>query len=134
MSEARTVVVLAAGEGKRMRSSLPKVLHPLLGRTLLGHVLHAAEPLGASRSVVVVGVGAEQVIAYLTQVAPQAEAVLQAEQREQEHSHGRRWCRHLLKRVNLQFRVIWRNRPHFVREQLHLCEVLHRLDQRVFLS
>ena len=39
---ARTVVVLAAGEGKRMKSATPKVLHPLLGRTLLGHVLAAA--------------------------------------------------------------------------------------------
>ena len=40
---SRTVVVLAAGEGKRMKSATPKMLHPLLGRTLLGHVLHAAE-------------------------------------------------------------------------------------------
>jgi bifunctional UDP-N-acetylglucosamine pyrophosphorylase/glucosamine-1-phosphate N-acetyltransferase len=38
----RTVVVLAAGEGKRMKSATPKVLHPLLGRTLVGHVLVAA--------------------------------------------------------------------------------------------
>jgi bifunctional UDP-N-acetylglucosamine pyrophosphorylase/glucosamine-1-phosphate N-acetyltransferase len=81
MSEARTVVVLGAGEGKRMRSALPKVLHPLMGRTLLGHVLHAAEPLGAKRSIVVVGHGAEQVTAYLAQVAPDAEPVLQADQR-----------------------------------------------------
>src|SRR5262245_15541863 len=80
MSEARTVVVLAAGEGKRMRSSLPKVLHPLLGRTLLGHVMHAAEPLGAKRSLVVVGQGAERVTEHLTLVAPYAETVLQAEQ------------------------------------------------------
>jgi bifunctional UDP-N-acetylglucosamine pyrophosphorylase/glucosamine-1-phosphate N-acetyltransferase len=86
MSEARTVVVLAAGEGKRMRSTLPKVLHPLLGRTLLGHVLNAAEPLQAKRSIVVVGHGAEQVTAYLAQVAPDARAVLQAEQRGTGHA------------------------------------------------
>jgi bifunctional UDP-N-acetylglucosamine pyrophosphorylase/glucosamine-1-phosphate N-acetyltransferase len=86
MSEPRTVVVLAAGEGKRMRSALPKVLHPLLGRTLLGHVLHAAEPLRAKRQIVVVGQGAEQVTAYLAQVAPDAEAVLQAEQRGTGHA------------------------------------------------
>ena len=86
MSEDRTVVVLAAGEGKRMRSALPKVLHPLLGRTLLGHVLHAAEPLEAKRSLVVVGVGAEQVASYLAEVAPEAEAVLQAEQRGTGHA------------------------------------------------
>jgi 2-C-methyl-D-erythritol 4-phosphate cytidylyltransferase len=36
---ARTVIILAAGEGKRMRSPVPKVLHELLGRTLVGHVL-----------------------------------------------------------------------------------------------
>ena len=39
MTEERTVIILAAGEGKRMKSALPKMLHPLLGRTLLGHVL-----------------------------------------------------------------------------------------------
>ena len=44
---SRTVIVLAAGEGKRMKSALPKVLHPLLGRTLVGHVLAAAQPLAA---------------------------------------------------------------------------------------
>ncbi|MEU7569954.1 bifunctional UDP-N-acetylglucosamine diphosphorylase/glucosamine-1-phosphate N-acetyltransferase GlmU [Micromonospora sp. NPDC049240] len=76
----RTVVVLAAGEGKRMKSSLPKVLHPLLGRTLLGHVLAAAGPLGADRTVVVVGHGADQVRAHLTEVAPAATPVLQERQ------------------------------------------------------
>jgi bifunctional UDP-N-acetylglucosamine pyrophosphorylase/glucosamine-1-phosphate N-acetyltransferase len=55
------VVVLAAGEGKRFRSALPKPLHPLCGRPLLWHVLAAAAPLKAGRTVVVVGVGAEQV-------------------------------------------------------------------------
>ncbi|WP_407939963.1 bifunctional UDP-N-acetylglucosamine diphosphorylase/glucosamine-1-phosphate N-acetyltransferase GlmU [Micromonospora tarapacensis] len=76
----RTVVVLAAGEGKRMKSSLPKVLHPLLGRTLLGHVLNAADPLAAARTLVVVGHGADQVRAHLAEVAAEAIAVHQAEQ------------------------------------------------------
>lgn len=76
----RTVVVLAAGEGKRMKSALPKVLHPLLGRTLLGHVLAAAAPLGADRTVVVVGHGADQVREHLAEVAPAALAVLQERQ------------------------------------------------------
>ena len=58
---SRTVIVLAAGEGKRMRSALPKVLHSLLGRTLVGHVLAAAAPLGADRTLVVVGNGAQRV-------------------------------------------------------------------------
>ncbi|TCB99744.1 bifunctional UDP-N-acetylglucosamine diphosphorylase/glucosamine-1-phosphate N-acetyltransferase GlmU [Micromonospora zingiberis] len=76
----RTVVVLAAGEGKRMKSALPKVLHPMLGRTLLGHVLSAAEPLAAERTMVVVGHGADQVRAHLAEVVPGAVAVHQAEQ------------------------------------------------------
>ncbi|MFE0589515.1 bifunctional UDP-N-acetylglucosamine diphosphorylase/glucosamine-1-phosphate N-acetyltransferase GlmU [Micromonospora echinospora] len=76
----RIVVVLAAGEGKRMKSALPKVLHPLLGRTLLGHVLTAAAPLRADRTVVVVGHGADQVRAHLADVAPEATPVLQARQ------------------------------------------------------
>ncbi|RKN43531.1 bifunctional UDP-N-acetylglucosamine diphosphorylase/glucosamine-1-phosphate N-acetyltransferase GlmU [Micromonospora endolithica] len=76
----RTVVVLAAGEGKRMKSALPKVLHPLLGRTLVGHVLTAAAPLAADRTVVVVGHGADQVRSHLAEIAPDATPVLQAEQ------------------------------------------------------
>ncbi|ODB81764.1 UDP-N-acetylglucosamine diphosphorylase/glucosamine-1-phosphate N-acetyltransferase [Micromonospora sp. II] len=63
-----------------MKSSLPKVLHPLLGRTLLGHVLAAAGPLRADRTVVVVGHGADQVRAHLTDVAPAATPVLQERQ------------------------------------------------------
>ena len=51
------VVVLAAGQGTRMRSSTPKVLHALGGRSLLGHVLAAAEPQRAGATVVVVGSG-----------------------------------------------------------------------------
>jgi bifunctional UDP-N-acetylglucosamine pyrophosphorylase / glucosamine-1-phosphate N-acetyltransferase len=83
---ARSVVVLAAGEGKRMKSALPKVLHPLLGRTLLGHVLAAAEPVGARRTLVVVGHGADQVGAHLAEIAPAARGVLQDQQRGTGHA------------------------------------------------
>jgi len=55
------VVVLAAGQGKRMRSRLPKVLHPLAGRPLLAHVLDAAHALGPERVCVVYGHGGELV-------------------------------------------------------------------------
>ena len=47
------IVVLAAGEGTRMRSSLPKVLHPICGRPLLGHVLAVADALEAAATVLV---------------------------------------------------------------------------------
>jgi bifunctional UDP-N-acetylglucosamine pyrophosphorylase/glucosamine-1-phosphate N-acetyltransferase len=79
-------VVLAAGEGKRMRSATPKVLHPLLGRSLLGHVLAAADGLAADRTLVVVGAGAEQVGAHLAEVAPKATPVRQAERRGTGHA------------------------------------------------
>src|SRR5688572_6862095 len=55
------IVVLAAGQGKRMRSQLAKVLHPLAGRPLLAHVLAAAQALAPRKIVVVHGHGADQV-------------------------------------------------------------------------
>nr|WKF57631.1 Bifunctional protein GlmU [Paraburkholderia busanensis] len=55
------IVILAAGTGKRMRSALPKVLHPLAGRPLLAHVIDTARTLKPTRLVVVVGHGAEAV-------------------------------------------------------------------------
>ncbi len=54
-------VVLAAGMGTRMKSHLPKVLHPLVGVPLVGHVLRALAPLAPTQTVLVVGHGGEQV-------------------------------------------------------------------------
>ncbi len=66
MAQAKlTVVILAAGLGKRMASRLPKVLHPVLGEPMLGHVLRAAEALEPTRIVVVTGHGREQVESWL---------------------------------------------------------------------
>lgn len=59
------VVILAAGQGKRMHSALPKVLHPLAGKPMLGHVLDTARTLSAARICVVYGHGGEQVQAAL---------------------------------------------------------------------
>ncbi|MFF7330813.1 bifunctional UDP-N-acetylglucosamine diphosphorylase/glucosamine-1-phosphate N-acetyltransferase GlmU [Streptomyces sp. NPDC090306] len=61
------VVVLAAGEGTRMKSATPKVLHQLCGRTLVGHVLAAAGELAPENLVVVVGHAREQVTAHLAE-------------------------------------------------------------------
>jgi bifunctional UDP-N-acetylglucosamine pyrophosphorylase / glucosamine-1-phosphate N-acetyltransferase len=80
------VVVLAAGQGTRMKSALPKVLHPLGGRSMLGHVLAAAAPLGAEHTVVVVGAGRAAVEEHLAEVAPGARPVFQAEQRGSGHA------------------------------------------------
>ena len=82
MSDAtcEAVIVLAAGEGTRMRSRRPKVLHELGGRTMLGHVLAAVAPLGASRISVVVGAGRDLVTASLPDPATGVSAVVQDKQ------------------------------------------------------
>ena len=71
------VLVLAAGEGTRMRSSLAKVLHPVLGRPLVGHVLAAAAPLSADVTCVVVGHQRERVTEWLTAHAPAVHTAVQ---------------------------------------------------------
>jgi bifunctional UDP-N-acetylglucosamine pyrophosphorylase/glucosamine-1-phosphate N-acetyltransferase len=55
------VVILAAGKGTRMRSGLPKVLHPVGGMPMLGHVLKTAQALNPKKIIVVIGHGADQV-------------------------------------------------------------------------
>ena len=72
------VVILAAGQGKRMHSDLPKVLHPLAGRPLLAHAIEAARALGPASLTVVVGHGAEKVKAQLASLPVQW--ALQAQQ------------------------------------------------------
>ncbi len=61
--DALAVIVLAAGAGTRMRSATPKVLHPLAGRSMLGHALHAAAGAAPAHLVAVVGHQAEAVTA-----------------------------------------------------------------------
>ncbi len=74
-------VVLAAGKGTRMRSSTPKVLHAIGGRSLLGHALASARAAGAARLAVVVGPGMEDVAAEALRHAPEARVFVQAGQR-----------------------------------------------------
>ncbi|WP_274648406.1 bifunctional UDP-N-acetylglucosamine diphosphorylase/glucosamine-1-phosphate N-acetyltransferase GlmU [Paenibacillus humicola] len=70
-------IILAAGQGKRMKSKLYKVLHPVCGRPMVGHVLQTVKEADCRRTVVVVGHGAEAVQAY---VGGDAEFVLQEQQ------------------------------------------------------
>jgi bifunctional UDP-N-acetylglucosamine pyrophosphorylase/glucosamine-1-phosphate N-acetyltransferase len=78
------VIILAAGQGTRMRSSLPKVLHPLAGRPMLGHVLDTAHALEASRVCVVYGHGGDRVREAMS--SHRCDWALQAEQHGTGHA------------------------------------------------
>lgn len=69
---ARMAIVLAAGQGKRMKSKLYKVLHPVCGKPMVGHVLDVVGAANCERAVVIVGHGAEKVKAYLGDAAEYA--------------------------------------------------------------
>ncbi|MSU89141.1 bifunctional UDP-N-acetylglucosamine diphosphorylase/glucosamine-1-phosphate N-acetyltransferase GlmU [Rhodobacteraceae bacterium 2CG4] len=73
------IIVLAAGQGTRMASDRPKVLHEVAHAPLLHHVLRAAAALAPERTVVVVGTGAEAVAGAARALDPRAETALQAE-------------------------------------------------------
>ena len=72
-----TAILLAAGQGTRMKSDLPKVLHPLCGKPMLWHVLEALKSVTTEKPVVIVGHGAQEVKEY---VGNAAECVLQIPQ------------------------------------------------------
>ncbi|MEU6253316.1 bifunctional UDP-N-acetylglucosamine diphosphorylase/glucosamine-1-phosphate N-acetyltransferase GlmU [Streptomyces sp. NPDC047043] len=80
------VVVLAAGEGTRMKSATPKVLHELCGRSLVGHVLAAARELDPENLVVVVGHAREKVGAHLADIDATVRTAVQAEQNGTGHA------------------------------------------------
>jgi len=80
------VVILAAGEGTRMKSATPKVLHPVAGRSLVGHVIEAAATLEPRHLVVVVGHGRDEVCAHIEEIAPWAITVVQEEQNGTGHA------------------------------------------------
>ena len=81
-TQPAAVIVLAAGAGTRMKSTKPKVLHEVLGLTLLEHVLHAASALNPEQTLVIIGHGGDQVQERLAKSYP---AVVTAVQNEQ---HG----------------------------------------------
>jgi bifunctional UDP-N-acetylglucosamine pyrophosphorylase/glucosamine-1-phosphate N-acetyltransferase len=79
-------VILAAGEGTRMKSALPKVLHRIAGRTMLAHVLGAVGEAGVDEVVLVVGPGREDVAAEARRICPGASVHVQAERRGTAHA------------------------------------------------
>ena len=83
VSDARpvaAVVILAAGEGKRMKSARSKLLHEVAGHSLLSYAVSAATSLQPEQIVVVVGHGREQVEAHLNQIAPHVTTAVQEQQ------------------------------------------------------
>jgi bifunctional UDP-N-acetylglucosamine pyrophosphorylase/glucosamine-1-phosphate N-acetyltransferase len=80
------VVILAAGEGTRMKSATPKVLHAVAGRSLLGHVIEAAATLEPHHLVVVVGHGRDEVCEHMEEIAPWAVTVVQEERNGTGHA------------------------------------------------
>jgi bifunctional UDP-N-acetylglucosamine pyrophosphorylase/glucosamine-1-phosphate N-acetyltransferase len=86
--KARTclAIVLAAGEGKRMHSARPKVLHAIAGRSLLAHVLAAVAETGVTATAVVIGVGQETVAAEARRLLPGVECFVQREPRGTAHA------------------------------------------------
>jgi len=81
------IVILAAGQGKRMRSTLPKVLHPIAGRPMLEHVLTSAKALeGDHQTILVLGHGGEFVQEFLSKTAFKAKTALQSEQKGTGHA------------------------------------------------
>ncbi|MFJ4006736.1 bifunctional UDP-N-acetylglucosamine diphosphorylase/glucosamine-1-phosphate N-acetyltransferase GlmU [Streptomyces sp. NPDC090023] len=80
------VVVLAAGEGTRMKSATPKVLHQICGRSLVGHVLAASRELDPAELVVVVGHAREQVAAHLAEIDPGVRTAVQEQQNGTGHA------------------------------------------------
>jgi bifunctional UDP-N-acetylglucosamine pyrophosphorylase/glucosamine-1-phosphate N-acetyltransferase len=85
MSRTCLTIVLAAGEGTRMRASRPKVLHAVAGRTLIAHVLGTVNEI-AGTAAVVVGPGQDQVAAEIARVAPAADIFVQVERRGTAHA------------------------------------------------
>jgi len=83
------IVILTAGQGKRMQSSIPKVLHPLAGKPMLGHVLDAVSLLADAENIqpcVVIGHGGEAVQQYLLKDYPKTRVALQNEQKGTGHA------------------------------------------------
>ena len=75
------IIVLAAGKGTRMKSALPKVLHKVAGRSMLGHVLDLASRSDAANVAVVAGPGMDNVAAEAAAIFPGASAFTQQDQR-----------------------------------------------------
>jgi len=116
----RFAIILAAGQGKRMKSKLYKVLHPVCGKPMVGHVLDTVKKVLCERSIVVVGHGAEAVQSYL---GTSAEYVLQEKQLGT--GHAVKQVKELLGQENGTTIVICGDTPLVTEESLEAMIQLH---------
>jgi bifunctional UDP-N-acetylglucosamine pyrophosphorylase/glucosamine-1-phosphate N-acetyltransferase len=117
-----SVIVLAAGQGTRMRSDTHKVLHPIAGKPMLMHLLDAVDALGATQRVVVVGKGRDQV-----EVALNGRGVTIAHQAEQKGTaHAVQQAEQVLAGFDGNILILYGDTPFIAAETL--TEMLDRLD------
>ncbi len=126
MQRAGTVIVLAAGQGIRMRSSGPKVLQTLCGRPMLGYVLDQARALEPMRILIVVGHGGDEVRRWVEaeEQDPRIHFVTQAEQKGT--GHAALVCLPELEHASGSIVVLYGDMPLLSSESLHaLCRAQH---------
>ncbi|MEV7726815.1 bifunctional UDP-N-acetylglucosamine diphosphorylase/glucosamine-1-phosphate N-acetyltransferase GlmU [Streptomyces sp. NPDC087917] len=121
------VVVLAAGEGTRMKSATPKVLHEISGRSLVGHVVAASRELDPTHLVVVVGHAREQVTAHLAEADAGVRTAVQYEQNGTGHA-VRMALEELGGEITGTVVVVCGDTPLLTGETLHALAAAHEAD------
>jgi bifunctional UDP-N-acetylglucosamine pyrophosphorylase / glucosamine-1-phosphate N-acetyltransferase len=124
------IIVLAAGMGTRMKSDMPKVLHRAAGRSLMGHVLHAAKMLSPQRLVVVHGPGHDSTIKEARSIVPDCFFAEQAERRGT--GHAVLMAESALKGFSGTVMVLYGDAP-LIQPQ-SLTELLAKLDRKHALA
>lgn len=117
-------IVLAAGEGTRMRSAMPKVLHPVGGLPIVGHVVRAAVGAGATGVAVVTGPGQDEVRQAMAAIAPEAQFFEQTDRKGTAHAAS--MARSLFEHAEGYVTVVYGDHP-LLRAQ-NFEGVLTRLD------
>jgi bifunctional UDP-N-acetylglucosamine pyrophosphorylase / glucosamine-1-phosphate N-acetyltransferase len=121
-------VILAAGQGTRMKSEKPKVLHPIVGKPMVQYAIEAANSIGSRRPIVVIGHGAEQV---KQTIGDHVDYVLQSPQRGTGHALAQ--ARAQLDPASETVLVLYGDTPFIGAETLQRLLVSHR-DARAVLS
>jgi len=123
-----TVIVLAAGGGTRMKSKTMKVLHPLSGRSMIGHVLAAVQDLKPQRIVAVVGTQREQVAPHIQQLVP--DAVLAVQETQEGTGHAVRVAIEAIGDVDGTVMVVYGDTPLLEGESLSGFAAEHEAAER----